>query len=800
MVGNYLKIGFRNIWRTRFHSFINISGLALGIAVTLLIGIYVASETSVNKDIKDVERVYMLHSKWTPENMGAFYTTLGPLAAALQEQFPHLVEGVYRYTIVSSLISAREGEVFKEQIQVGDSSFIGMFGFQLLHGKEEHAFKNNGVVITESVARKYFDRTNALGEVLTLQTNEGKQIECLVTGVLRSMARNSVVNFSNNPSSTEIFLSMGNLKHFMEGADKDWWFKYMISIVKLQQGVTPSALEESLKHLVATNAPPEYKNNLTCELKPLQGYYLEWGDGKMRKMVSSLSAVAIFVLLLVISNFVSIMISTSSHRLREIGLRKLFGGAKSYLILQFLVESIIVSFLATVLSLIVYLLLRPFFEGLLDKALPPIQDFDQSVYFALLGLSTLVGLLAGIYPAIRFSRLKIVHAVRGKLNAFGEGKNTRKLLLGFQITIASLVIICTIVIAQQLQLIRDFDLGYDKYGIVVLTSVPRDWSAEGINKLEAVRTELIRVKGVEQVSISYEVPDGNAGNSYNFRANQREVAMPLLKTDEYFAETYGLNLIGGKFFHSLESVYDSNRVVVNLKAVESFGWTAQSALGQKIVYDENEKPLTIVGVIENFHFSSLFHGVAPVALIHIRDRSIYRYLSVRTAGLEHQQTISALKDKWKALYPQAPFDYVFMEEKVNQFYAVETRLYQSTKMASALTLVITICGMIAFMSVTLARRVKEIGIRRVHGATKTDILIMLLRTFLWEYVIAGVLSCALAAYFLTNWLDNFQYRVSLSAFTFIGVQLAVFILISLFTALYSLRTIAANPVETLRAE
>jgi putative ABC transport system permease protein len=493
------------------------------------------------------------------------------------------------------------------------------------------------------------------------------------------------------------------------------------------------------------------------------------------------------------------MISSSSYRLREIGLRKLFGGVRRQLIAQFMTESIMISLIAMLLALVLYVLLRPVFQDLLDKPLIAIHEFNVSVFFWILILSVSTGCLAGLYPAFRLSDFRIVNAVKGKLPAFGEGKFIRKSLLCFQITVASFVLISSVIISQQLRFIQNYDLGYNKQGVLVITSVPREWDDKGISKLEAVRADLLNEAGIISASISYEVPDGNAGNRYNFHTDQKkEVDMPLLEVDEHFAQTFGLKLIAGYFFHDTEGSYESNRVVLNEKAAENFGWTPASAIGNQIIY--NEKPLTVVGIVKNFHFSSLFESMAPISMIHIRDRSTYRYLSLRIVTSDKVTAIAGLRKKWTEIFPEAPFDYVFMEDKINQFYAVENRIYKSSKVAGLLTIIVTMSGMIAFMSISLVRRVKEIGIRRIHGARAFNLILLLLRDFLWQFIVGGILAFTIAYYFLTTWLSSFPYRIELPFYTFFIVHSAILIVISVLITGYSLKTIIMNPVKALRYE
>jgi putative ABC transport system permease protein len=413
----------------------------------------------------------------------------------------------------------------------------------------------------------------------------------------------------------------------------------------------------------------------------------------------------------------------------------------------------------------------------------------------------LIGCLAAIYPAFRLSGFKIVNAVKGKLPAFGEGKFTRKFLLCFQLTVASFVLISSVIMAQQFKFIQQFDLGYTQHRVLVITSVPREWSEEGISKIEAVKADLLTDRSIISGSVSYEVPDGNAGSRYNFYNDQREeVDMPLLNVDESFAKTFDLKLIAGNFFHDTEGSYQSNRVVLNEEAVRSFGWTPESAIGNQITYDENEKPLIVTGVIKNFHFSSLFESVRPISLIHIRDKSTYRYLSLKLDGSDHGFVIERVKKKWAELFPQAPFDCVFMEDKLNQFYAVEKRMYKSTQIGGLLTIIITVSGLVAFMSINLARRIKEIGIRKIHGASPMSLVVLLGKDFLLEFIISGVLACVSAYYFITSWLSSFHYRIELPFYTFFVVHLCILVVICLIITVYSLSTVRMKPVNSLRYE
>ena len=491
----------------------------------------------------------------------------------------------------------------------------------------------------------------------------------------------------------------------------------------------------------------------------------------------------------------------SSHRLREIGLRKLFGGIKRQIVLQFLSESILISLLSLVVAILLYVVLRAPFQELIGKPPEAIHRFGISVFLTTLLLAIVAGLIAGIYPAFRLSNFKIVSAVKGKLPAFGEGRIMRKTLLCFQISVASFVLISSIYIAKQLAFIQRFDLGFNKDGIMVITSLPREWSEKGVSKMEAIKTSLLNRKDVVDVSVSYEVPDGNAGNRYEFRSGEGKlVDMPLLNVDENFASAYNLELLAGTFFHADNGKYQKDRVVLSETAAKSFGWTAEQAIGNLITPGENAESLTVSGVVRDFHFYSLFKSVEPISMIHIRDNFSYRYLSLRLKSEDVSGTIKSLQSQWNDLFPDAPFDYVFMDDKVGQFYTVEDRMHKSSRIAGVITLFIMVCGIIAFMSLSLARRVKEIGIRRVHGATSFNILFLLLNEFFWQYVIAGIVACGLAYYFLTSWLAEFQYKITLSFAPFVITYFSVVLFVCLLITIYSLRIVLMNPVRSLRYE
>ena len=401
MLKNYLKIAIRHLTRHKLFSLINILCLSIGITFSIIIGVYILNEEAVNGELKNVENQYIIKSKWKMKDMGLDITTLGPLAKTLRKEYPNLVADYYRYNPVTNVVSAGDKH-FKENIAIGDTTFVNMYGLPLLYGNKNHAFdNNNSAAITETMAQKLYGKKDVIGQRISIQTTVNNESQdYTVSAVLKDLPYNSVFNLLGDNYS--VFVpSVGN-RYYQNGDGADNWGQlFEVGMVELKRGITPKDLETPLKQTLAKYTPETIQKNLEVELAPVKSYYS--GSSSVQKMITTLSIVAAFILLMAIINFVNINIGISSYRLKEIGLRKVFGSARKQLITQFITEALLLTFFAAIISLLLYELLRPTFGNILNTNFEPFWKFSIDKFLLLFSLLFSIGFLSGIYPAFILS-------------------------------------------------------------------------------------------------------------------------------------------------------------------------------------------------------------------------------------------------------------------------------------------------------------------------------------------------------------------------------------------------------------
>ncbi len=507
MIRNYFKIAWRNIIKSRFYSVVNIIGLSTGIAFTLLIAAYVWSELQVNKTINKENRIFLLQFKYKTDEGDFVNAAPNPLSKTLKEQFPNLVTNYYRWLWKSTIVLNGKKH-FRENVQIGDTTLISMFRFPLLYGDANTVFKDpDAVVITEEKALKFFGTKDAVGKILTIENNEGVRHDFIVTGVLKNLPSNSVTatQAADKQSSNAIFVSLAALETLYGQDDAQDWNTWRTSYIQLNKNVTPAEITKSIQQILKLNTSADVQQNLQVRFLSLADYYLDANNGAVRKMMYTLSFTALFILLMAIANFINISIGNSTSRLKEIGLRKVFGGVKKQLVFQFLIESFIIVGIAVGFALIFYQLLQPVFSIFIGKSIPSLLSFP----FYFIGILTLfvivIGLLSGIYPAMILSSVKISESVKGKLQSVNENIIFKKALVGFQFLIAIIVFIASIIISKQISYVMNTDLGFDKEQILNVP-LPRNWTNNGIKQMETVRNELATLPGVIQASVNYTIP------------------------------------------------------------------------------------------------------------------------------------------------------------------------------------------------------------------------------------------------------------------------------------------------------
>ncbi|GAB3557508.1 ABC transporter permease [Spirosoma fluminis] len=804
MLRSYLKIAWRNLLRRKFYSILNIIGLAVGITFTLLIGSYVWGEFQINRQLRNAGQQCLVQSRWKQENMGMDITTLAPLGPALKAIYPNLVANFYRFYGISATVSKGSNH-FRESIQIGDSTLLTMYDFKLLQGNPRTALADpNSIVITAEKALKYFGRTDVLNQSLTVETTGAGKQEFLITGVLQPLPDNSVSHLL--AESNEMFMPVSSVRYFGgEASMQTWLNQYIVTYVELQPGVTPKDLEKPLAHVIATNTPTEIQKNLTAYVTPLTDFYLQSNNGLIRKLIITLTAVALFILLMAVVNFVNIAMGNSSSRLREIGVRKALGGLRRQLTVQFLMEAFVLTAIATVLSVGLYVLFRPLFNDVVGKALPTLTHLPWQHSWLLVVLVLIVGGLAGGYPALYLSAYSSVDSLKGKEKSAREGILFRRSLVTVQFAIAVFVFVGATIVSRQVAYFFNTDLGFKKEAVLTVSSLPRNWSKEGVIRMEAARDQFARLPGVTSASLSYEIPNGNVGNSANLypqgRDSTQAVSVDLMTTDEHYAETYGIPLKGGRYFHYGQGGYDSTSVVLNESAVKALGYTtAEAAVGQLIRFQNFPLTYRVRGVVQDFHVGTMHKSIQPIAIGQIQALPIYRFFSFRLAPGTTKQTMAGIEQKWHELFPDAPFDYAFIDQTLEKLYRTELQLEKAAYVATGLALLIVLLGVIGLVSLSVARRTKEVGIRKVLGASVPDIVGLFLKEYVWVMVIANAMAWPLAYWLISNWLADYAYhtQITWSPFVLVGGLLAI--LTSVVISAQVFKAALLNPVKSIRTE
>jgi len=802
MLKNYILIAFRQFSRHKMFSALNVFCLAIGISFCLLMGQYILHEMAVNRGLRNVHQQYFLNSSWKIKNTGPEFTTIGPLTKALKSSYPGLVSNYYRFNPVTNVVSAGDKH-FKEDVSIGDTNFVSMYGYTLLYGDPTHAFTNNSsTVITEELAVKLFGDPNAINKTVTFTNTNGTTQDYKVTAVLKSPAYNSINNLLAGKGYSMFIPFEGN-NYYQGGAGEDRWTDYFtVGYVELQPGVTPAQLREPIKKLLSTNSPETISKSLSVQLKPLDSYYLDVNNGAVAKTLSILSLVALCILLLAVINFVNIMIGTSSYRIREIGLRKVFGGRRRELIVQYLTESTVLTLFAVLLSILLYGIFRPIFNDILQTTLPPLNSFRSWDFVMLTGIIFFVGALAGIYPAFILSGSEMITSVKGKLESAEKGMWMRKSLLVLQFTIAIVVFIFSMTISKQVKYFFDTDLGYNKEQLMVITAFPKQWDSIGVARMEMIRNSLQTLPSVKDASVSFEIPERTPPGVFQVipegSKDNQVLSIQAIGVDENFGSTFGLQLLQGRFFRQKIGGFVSGETVINESAMKSFGW--ETAIGKHLRFANGTGEITIVGVVKDFHLASLHESISPLCFTHVKDNQSYRYLAVKLKAGNLNRSIAQVKARWKELSPTAPFEFFFMDEKLQSMYQAELQLKKAAGIATVLMLVIVMLGIFGVLSLALTRRFREIAVRKVLGAEVHHILSLFIRQYAALLFLANLIAWPVTFYLSGLWLRQYVYRIEQPVEIYflagIFVSLVAFLLISM----QCLKVALANPVNSLKSE
>lgn len=798
MFRNNFKIMLRNLIKRKSYAIINILGLTLGITFAVSIGVFIWGELQVNADLKDVDRLYLLESEYkTTKGNLPFFTPI-PLAQQAVEQYPTMIEAYYQFRDRQITLS-KENINSRVQSMIGTSTFLDIFGFPVLYGNIKSAFLHpNSIVITEQIARQYFNKSDVLGESLTISTEVNGLKEFIITAVIADLQKkNTVSDFMN--MDAQVFLSLEhNDSNFVMNYTNDWSTD-IISYVKLSPDTKSSEAKSVLNQLLAEHTHKEDRKDRVIDLKPLQDYYLITNHGSVQKLIISLTIIVIFILLLAIANFINLTISISLTRLKEVGLRKSIGGVRRQILFQFLLESIFLAVFSTILSLFLYELLRSYFGEALNTVLPSITQFSFSFWLWIAAATVLIGLLSGCYPAIYLSTASTIESLKGKFKSVKGTIQFSKGLITLQFLIAIFVLVTGIIMSEQISYFFRKDMGYDKSFVLTVSSVPRLWTEEGFSKMDIAKQKFLASSKVKSVSLSWGSPNLNfspisAKINVVGKLAEDGIQASISSVDEDYAKVYQLELSEGKFFSEEGEIRALKSVVINESAEKLLG----TDLGEQInLFDDQ---FTVVGVMKDFNFESLHQTVKPVVLMHNKDFMSFRHFSFKLQSSNMAESISDLEQIWKNVFPNDPFIYSFPEERLQIMYKTELQLKKAASIAMPLILVIVFIGVLGLVSLSVSKKTKEIGIRKVLGASTINILRLISREYIVLMVLALIISSPMTFLFITKWLDGFAYRIDLKWWMFIIPTSLLFLITLTIIIVQSLKTAQSNPVDSLRNE
>ena len=803
MLQHYILIAVRHLQKHKGFAALNIFCLATGITFCLLIGQYVMHEKNINHGLRNFHQQYFVNSEWKNAT-GMGITTTGPLAKALTTNYPTLVAGYYRMNPFTNVVSAGDKH-FKEDMAISDTTLVTRYGFPMVYGDPHHAFINSkSAVITSTLARKLFGTDNVIGRTITVANFTPDNTDYKVSAVLEDMPVNTVNNYIDKKGYSVFIPFEGNHTYSAAGAGEDRWTEFTtVSFIELQPGVSPSALDKPVKQLLATNVAKDRREALTVKFIPLDRYYLDADNGAVNNTLRILSFVALGILILAVVNFINLMLGTSLYRVREIGLRKVFGSRRPQLVLQYLSESVLLTIAAALLSLCFYGLSRPLFQQIWETQLPGILEMTAAQYGMLALLTLVVGVIAGLYPALKLSAVAAAESVKGLVTAGDKGGWLRKSLVVLQFSLAIGVFIFSITLSKQVKLIFERDLGFNRDQMMLINAFPKQWDSVGVAKMEFVARALEQVPQVKAATLSFEIPEPNPYQvakimSTGAPANQA-FTVGTLAADDHYLRTYGLKLVEGRFFHDGEGGFTPAEVVLTESTVKALHW--KTAVGKTIDYATGGTA-DVVGVVKDFTFSATDSPTdpPPVVIVNIRDWVAYRYISVKLQGGHLAEGIAAVRDKWKSVSPTAPFEYIFADEKFASLYARELRLQKAGTVTTILMAIIVFLGIIGLLALALAQRAKEMAIRKVLGAEVLHIVGLFIRQYAVLIGVALVIACPLAFIASSKWLEQYVYRVSQDAGTYLLVGAVTAGTAFALIALQCLKTAMANPVRALKNE
>ena len=810
MIQNYFKIAWRNLKRQPFFTFLNTFGLTIGMAGAILICLFIYDELNYDTNYADADRIYRINSdiKFGGEtSRNAEVSAL--MAEAMENDFPQ-VALTTRFRNRGSMLIKKQGapqSIKEEQVAYTDASMFKMFGFELLYGDAATALKEqHSIVLTRSAAEKHFKIENAVGETVMLDNTN----PFIVTGVIEDFPENTFIRNHN------VFISMTG---YDEAENGSWGSNNFYTFVKLFPSSKIEELQVGLETIFRKYIVPyaqEFMPGITEEQFLASGNFFNFSTTNVSDIhlhsdrfpemsangsiqnVYILSFIALFLIVLASVNFMNLSTAHSLKRAKEVGIRKTLGSGKFDLIFQFLSESGLIALISMVFAIVMAVITMPVFNELSGKELS--IPYTKPIFWILVVVSGItLGILSGVYPAFFMSKFIPVKVLKGNGDASSKGGGIRSALVVFQFSISVFLIVCTLVVFQQIHFIQNKELGYTKDRILIIEDV----DAAG-NQAQTFKQEVDQLTQVKNSTLSSFFPTPSNRNDTSFFSEEsleqgKAIQMQRWRIDFDYVSTFDLELIAGRDFNKNFGA-DSLSIIINEAAVTVMQLKPEEALGVRVTNDlgkENPKMYSIIGVVKDFHFESLRENISALSL-KLGNNS--NALAVKINAGDYSKTIKTIEEKWASIAPGQPFGYYFLDDAFNRTYEADQRLGRVFSVFTILSILIACLGLFGLAAFSAEKRRKEIGVRKVMGASIAQITYKLSIDFLKLVFIAVMIAIPLAWYAMNKWLEDFTYRIEIGIGIFI---LAIFlaILISVLTlGFQSVKAAIVNPIKSLRSE
>jgi putative ABC transport system permease protein len=811
MFKNYIKTAVRSLYKNKGFTAINILGLALGLATCLLIVFYVVDELSYDRYNTNADRIYRVNEDLKlGENNVQYAVAMPPLAKTLKVEYPYIEDATRIKAAGTTHVKKGNINMIENRVGFVDASIFNVFTLPMVSGDPKTALlEPNTVVITESTAKKYFNTTDAVGKTIVFNEKENFK----VTGVIKDVPKQSHFNF-------DFFVS---LESFPDSRSNEWLRSDYNTYVLLKDAKDYKKLEASFPAFLQKFSGAQMQSELgmsiaqfeksgshfRMNLTALTDIHLksnrsgELGPNSTTQYVYIFSAIALFILLIACVNFMNLSTARSSNRAREVGVRKVLGSSRKYLIFQFLAESVLVTFVATVIAMIAAAAVLPLFNQLSGKEIILTVESLKWLVPSLLLIVLVIGSLAGSYPAFFLSAFQPIDVLKGKLSAGFKGGGLRSFLVVFQFFVSILLIIGTLVIYNQLNFIQTKNLGYNRNQVLVIQN-----SSELKDQAKVFKQELAELPGVKSATMTGFLPTNGWRNTRIYfkdaTFDQKKSLFPQSwEVDADYIPTMDIKMAAGRNF-SKEMLTDSSAVILNEAAAKFLGFADpinktiyQSLGGDRKGGVQNVKECHIVGVVKDFHFNSLREKIEPVVMTLGQNSGA---LGIRVSTSNITALMAQIKNKWNELSPNVQINYSFMDQDFDASYRSEQRIGKIFVIFTSLAIIIACLGLFGLAAYAAEQRTKEIGIRKVLGADVSVIVGMLSKDFIKLVCIAIILASPIAWFVMTKWLQDFAYRITIQWWVIAVAGAGALVIAFVTISFQSVKAALANPVDSLKNE